>query len=96
MPTECPKQSVTALLARNRANASQVNSGGPSTTAAAVMVPIHSDFAGAQRTVPSTGSVRASATIRSEPGTRAKASPCATAPHACDNVRDSQIHSVVR
>ena len=42
---------------------------GPSTTAGIVIVPIHSDFAGAQRTLPSTGSVSSIAKMRSEPGT---------------------------
>lgn len=68
MPTEWPKHSVIALVTMNSANALHENSSGPNTIATAVMLPSHSDFAGAHRTRPSSGSVLSSAKMRSDPG----------------------------
>src|SRR5947209_19852859 len=74
MPTEWPAHSVTPQVATNSARAPQVKKTGPSTRAAAVIDPIQSDLAGAQRTVPRTGSDEAVAKTRSDPGTSSMAS----------------------
>ena len=68
MPTECPKQRVTPLVMTKRRSALQVRNIGPRVTASAVIAPIHNDFDGHQRTLPSSGSVLSSAKMRSEPG----------------------------
>src|ERR1700730_1364874 len=66
MPNECPRQSVGAVVARNKRNASQVKQSGPPIRAAAVMPEIQSDFTGCQRTSPSTAPVSLASNIRGE------------------------------
>src|SRR5215469_6315965 len=86
MPTECPKQSVTALVAKKSSNALDEKYSGPKTRAIAVIVPSQSDFAGAHRTSPSSGLVRSSAKIRCDPGwscMRYLGRPCFLVPGAC-------------
>ena len=57
MPTECPAQSVMALVMRKRRKASQVKVSGPRIRAIEVSAPVHRDFAGTQMTFPLTASL---------------------------------------
>ena len=64
-----PRHSVSAVLTSASQSALQLKKNG-APSAASVIEPIHTDFFGDQRTVPSTGLAPCAATIRSEPGTR--------------------------
>ena len=66
MPSEWPRQTVTAVVATNSASAPQVKVSGPPTRAATVMAEIHSDLAGFQRTLPSTASVSSASSMRGD------------------------------
>src|SRR5215813_370876 len=66
MPSEWPRQTVTALVARNSASASQVNTIGTPTTPTTVMDEIQSDLTGFQCTAPATASVPQASTMRGE------------------------------
>src|SRR5581483_9756818 len=66
MPSECPRHTVTAVVARNSASASQVKYTGPPISAASVMAEIHSDLTGFQHTTPSTASVSGASNMRGE------------------------------
>src|SRR5579863_4762461 len=76
IPTECPKQSVMPLVARNSANAPHEKYRGPNTPAPIVIPPIHNDFMGDHRTFASTGFDASSERIRSEPGTSVTTVSC--------------------
>src|SRR5258708_27523339 len=66
MPSEWPRQTVTAVVAMNSASAPQVKASGPPTRAATVMVEIHNDLTGFQRTVPSIAEVTSASNMRGE------------------------------
>ena len=66
MPSEWPRQTVTAVVARNSANAPQVKCMGPPISAASVIPVIHSDLAGFQRTTPRSASVSSASNMRGE------------------------------
>ena len=66
MPREWPRQTVTAAVTRNSANAPQVNVSAPPIKAAADIPPIHNDFPGRQRIVPSTASAPLASNMRGE------------------------------
>lgn len=58
MPTECPAQIVTAVVATNRATALHLNVIGPNTRAISVIAPTQIDLAGIQTTSPSSASLK--------------------------------------
>src|SRR5262245_42628287 len=66
MPSECPRQTVTAVVNRNRAIAPQLTQIGPPTIAVMVMAEIQSDFFGHHLTRPSTALVSGASNIRGE------------------------------
>src|SRR5262245_18751337 len=66
MPSECPRQTVTALITRKTASAIQLNKNGPPTRPTRVMVEIQIDLSAFQRTTPSTASVSSASTMRGE------------------------------
>src|SRR5262245_59932084 len=66
MPSEWPRQTVTALVTRNNAKASQVKVSGAPMTPVSVMAEIHSDLSGFHRTPPSTALVSSASTMRGE------------------------------
>ena len=66
MPSEWPRQTVTALVTMNRASASQVKVSGAPITPTSVMAEIQIDLTGFQRTTPSTALVSSASTMRGE------------------------------
>src|SRR5215468_9489137 len=66
MPSEWPRQTVTAVVTMNSANAPQVNASGPPARATIVMPEIHSDLTGFQCTLPSTAEVASASNMRGE------------------------------
>ena len=66
MPSEWPRQTVTAVVARNSASAPQVKVGGPPIRAMIVMPEIQSDLTGFQCTVPSSALVSPASVMRGE------------------------------
>src|SRR5262249_1166414 len=66
MPSECPRQTVTAVVSRNRSIALHTTQIGPATMAMVVMAEIQSDFLGFHLTRPSTALVSGASNIRGE------------------------------
>jgi hypothetical protein len=66
MPSECPRHTVTAVVARKSTNAPHVKKIGPPTRATNVMPEIHSDFTGFQCTLPAAASVASASNMRGE------------------------------
>src|SRR5262245_16434416 len=64
MPREWPRHTVAAVVARKSTKAPQVNSIGPPSSAARVMLVIHSDLLGLQDTEPETASLPSASRIR--------------------------------
>src|SRR5262249_2962841 len=65
MPSEWPRQMVTAVVARKTASAPQVKKSGAASPKS-VIAEIHSDFTGFQRTLPASALVSAASTMRGE------------------------------
>src|SRR5690242_12800070 len=66
MPSEWPRQTVTALIARKTASAPQVKKRGAPTRPTIVIVEIQADFTGFQWTAPAAALVASASIIRGE------------------------------
>src|SRR5262245_42349637 len=66
MPSEWPRQTVTALIARKTASAPQVKKIGAPTRPTIVIVEIQADFTGFQWTAPAMALVASASIIRGE------------------------------